>query len=112
MWLEESATGGYVRNWGPTTKDDAEVLGRHEVDVASRSNAIQVQHERAEDVVVVLWQLLQERAQRLVFVRAVLYACECQRRNTMGASAYQQRRQSSRAACASRVGSAIAASTS
>lgn len=54
-----------------TSEHDTEVLARHQVDGALGGDAVEVQHEHLERVVVVRRELLQERAQRLVLVLRV-----------------------------------------
>jgi hypothetical protein len=65
----------YLRNTGHssslTSENHAEVLRRHEIDAAVARHAVQVDHERAERIVMVLRQFLEERTQCRVLVPSV-----------------------------------------
>lgn len=57
-----------------TSKHDTEVLRGHEVDAGVLGDAMEVEHERAEGVVVIFRQLLDGESHRGVLVLHVRYA--------------------------------------
>lgn len=58
-----------------TTKDDTDILRSHEVHSGMLSHSVQMQHERAQRVVVILWQFIDRKPHSCVLVGWTGDAC-------------------------------------
>jgi hypothetical protein len=57
---------------GRTTKDHTEILRGHEIHFGVLRHSVQVEHERPEGIVVILWQLFNRKPHGRILVLCIL----------------------------------------